>query len=188
MSPSAVPTGRTRTADDASGVSLVDSLSQELVRLSREIHSLRSHLAALAPAGVEWSTYVLLFHLVKGGPQRSGALAACVNVDPSTVSRQIAQLVRLELAERRPDPVDGRACLLAATTAGKRIHRAVREQRDEVITRVLEDWHPDQVVALRDLLGRFNDDFGVVRPSLTGAQPPVCDPPAPSHAPSAVTR
>lgn len=167
---------------------LVDTLSQELVRLSREIHSLRSHLAALAPAGVEWSTYVLLFHLVKGGPQRSSVLAARVNVDPSTVSRQIAQLVKLDLAERRPDPQDGRACLLAATTAGERIHRAVREQRDEVITSVLVDWHPEQVVALRDLLSRFNDDFGAVRPSLTNAHPGSCAQPVPSASTAEVTR
>lgn len=178
----------TEPAGASIDASLVDALSQELVRLSREIHSLRSHLAALAPAGVEWSAYVLLFHLVKGGPQRSSALAARVNVDPSTVSRQIAQLVKLELAERRPDPQDGRACLLVATTAGERIHRAVREQRDEVITRVLGDWGPEQVVALRDLLGRFNDDFSAVRPSLTGTQPAPFAQPAPSADTAEVTR
>ena len=49
------------------------------------------------------------------GPHRSNALAEAVHSDPSTVSRQIAALVKVGYVERRPDPADGRACLLAAT-------------------------------------------------------------------------
>ncbi|MFC7655700.1 MarR family winged helix-turn-helix transcriptional regulator [Pseudonocardia benzenivorans] len=70
------------------------------------------------PDGVERATYVLLVHLVKDGPYRSRALADAVHSDPSTVSRQVAHLVRLGLVERVTDPDDGRAVLLVATDEG----------------------------------------------------------------------
>ena len=53
--------------------------------------------------------HFLLVHLVKGGPQRSGALAEAVHSDPSTISRQVAHLVRLGLVERTADPEDREA-------------------------------------------------------------------------------
>ena len=65
--------------------------------------------------GVEWAAYGLLFQLVNDGPRRSSALAETACVDPSTVSRQVAQLVKAGLVERQSDPEDGRASLLVAT-------------------------------------------------------------------------
>ena len=49
------------------------------------------------------------------GPMRAGALAECLQSDPSTVSRQVAALVKDGLLERRADPADGRASLLVLT-------------------------------------------------------------------------
>ena len=46
---------------------------------------------------------------------RAGALAECMQSDPSTVSRQVAALVKDGLLERRADPADGRASLLVLT-------------------------------------------------------------------------
>ena len=69
--------------------------------------------------GVEWAAYGLLFQLVNDGPQRSSALAETACVDPSTVSRQVAQLVKAGLVERQSDPEDGRASLLVATERGR---------------------------------------------------------------------
>ena len=43
------------------------------------------------------------------------ALAAAVHSDPSTVSRQVAALVRAGLIERQADPEDGRASVLVPT-------------------------------------------------------------------------
>jgi len=140
----------------------VAALGQEIVRLSRTTHAMRTALAASAAAredGVEWAAYGLLFHLVKDGPQRSSSLADAVHVDPSTVSRQVAQLVRQGLVERRPDPEDGRAVLLGATPAGQARHARMRERRDGAIACMLEDWDADDVHRLTTLLARFNDRF-----------------------------
>ena len=88
---------------------------------------------------------MLLFQLCKDGPQRSSALAATVCVDPSTVSRQIADLVDLGLVERRADPQDGRASLLAATEAGQERHRLLHERRDRAFAVMLADWSDEDV-------------------------------------------
>ena len=98
-------------------------LSAEVVRLVRASHGMKAQIHAAHGDGLEWAGSMLLFHLCKDGPQRSSALAAAVCVDPSTVSRQIADLVELGLVERRADPQDGRATLLAATEAGQARHR-----------------------------------------------------------------
>src|SRR4051794_15781166 len=46
-------------------------------------------------------------------------LAGRTGLDPSTVSRAVASLVGLRPAERRADPADGRAGVLALTDAGR---------------------------------------------------------------------
>jgi DNA-binding MarR family transcriptional regulator len=89
-----------------------------------------------------------------------------VCVDPSTVSRQIADLVDLGLVERRADPRDGRATLLAATGAGEERHQLVHERRDHALAVMLADWSGSDVAALADLLRRLNDTFVDHRASL----------------------
>jgi DNA-binding MarR family transcriptional regulator len=110
-------------------------------------------------------------HLVKDGPQRSSVLAEAVHSDPSTVSRQVAQLVKLGLVERRPDPQDGRACLLAATAEGERVFERNRVQRIELLAEMLGDWSTSEQETLRDLLARFNTDFENYKLRLAGASP-----------------
>jgi DNA-binding MarR family transcriptional regulator len=141
-------------------------LNTQLVRLARTLHVLRAHIAAHSPGGVPWATYTLLFHLVTGGPRRAGALAECVRVDPSTVSRQIDQLVRMGLVERRADADDGRATLVAATEAGHEVHRRVRNARERMLTDLLVDWAPSDVDRLTELLARLNDDLTAGLPDL----------------------
>lgn len=144
----------------------VGELNAEVLRLTRAVHAMRSHLAAAVPGAVPWATFVLLFHLVTGGPQRASALADSVFADPSTVSRQVDQLVKLGLVERRADPVDGRATLLAATDDGVRVQRAMRDSRNRMTARFMADWSTEDVAALTGLLGRFNDDMAGAMPQL----------------------
>jgi len=162
--------GRTsEAAQVGADESPVTQLARELVRLSRGTHAMRAHLTANGPHLVEWSTYVLLFHLIKEGPQRSSALAETVHVDPSTVSRQVSQLVKLGLAERHADPDDGRACLLVASAEGERIWATMQERRNRSIAMVVEDWTVADVSRLTELLGRFNDGYLAHRCDIQGA-------------------
>jgi DNA-binding MarR family transcriptional regulator len=144
-------------------------LSAEVVRLMRASHGLRAQIHAASPDGVEWAGSMLLFHLCKDGPQRSSALAVAVCVDPSTVSRQIGDLVDRGLVERRADPHDGRATLLAATEAGEARYQQLHERRDRAFALMLADWSDQDVSTLVDLLRRLNDTVIDSRASLLEA-------------------
>lgn len=147
----------------------IEGLGSEVVRLHRATHLLRSQLATGAPDSLEWAAYVLLFQLVREGPRRSSALADAACVDPSTVSRQVGQLVDLGLVERRADPVDGRASLLVATEAGEATYASMQERRHVAFAKVLTDWPDEHVHQLAALLHRLNNGIITGRGSVAEA-------------------
>ena len=152
----------------------VGALSEQVLRIQRAFASMRQQLAAAGSTsgdGVEWAAYRLLFQLVQDGPQRSSALAETACVDPSTVSRQVAQLVKAGLVERQSDPGDGRAALLVSTDRGRDAYAAKVEHRQRMFARVLEGWSVDDVDALTALLTRFNDSIVEQRTSLADLTP-----------------
>lgn len=134
-----------------------DRIGLALVRLIRIVE--RNRPAKIGPDGVERAAYVLLARLVLEGPHRSNVLAEAVRSDPSTVSRQVAGLVRAGLVERRPDPDDGRACLLAASAEGLRVFAANRDRRNADITAITADWDEADRHAFVGLLDRFVADL-----------------------------
>jgi DNA-binding MarR family transcriptional regulator len=102
---------------------------------------------------------LLLFPLIEG-PQRPGALAELCHADPSTISRQVAELVRRELVRREPDPSDGRASLLAITDAGREVCERVRTLRRELLAAAVAGWTDTELASFAGLLGRFNGALG----------------------------
>lgn len=153
---------------DPARLDRADEVGHQLIRFIRLVSRVGSHIASGQKDGVETAAYALLACLVMEGPQRTTALAESVYSDISTVSRQSASLVRLGLVERRPDPQDGRACLLAATPEGERVFEYNRRQRDAHIAQMLADWDEADVRTLTRLLGRFNTDFEAYRGTLLG--------------------
>ena len=137
----------------------IDLLNGELFRLLRLMERGHARYAAQQPDGVERAAYLLLVHLVKDGPQRLSALAEAVHSDVSTVSRQIAQLVKLGLVERRSDPSDGRASLLAASDKGEHTFHAKRQRRNQLVAELMADWSEADRRRLCQLISRFNDDY-----------------------------
>ena len=136
-----------------------DEIGSQLVRLVRIIERVQAQYQAEHPDAVDRATYLLLVHLAKDGARRAGALAEAVHSDPSTVSRQIAQLVRLGLVERVADPADGRASLLVATEEGRRVFDENRRMRNSRIAGLMADWTDDDRDAFARLLTRFTDAF-----------------------------
>lgn len=136
-----------------------DALGRELVRLVRLVDRTRADCAAQCREELERAAYLLLARLVDEGPQRLSTLAEAVHSDPSTVSRQVAQLVALELVQRHPDPQDGRAARLTVTEAGRRVFTEHRRIRNQHIAAVLADWPGQDVQRLVALLDRLNTDF-----------------------------
>jgi DNA-binding MarR family transcriptional regulator len=137
--------------DDPSLLLAADRIGQEIGRLVRALTHLKRHQTDLAAAHV-------LAHLAETGPQRVGAIAYAVGTDPSTVSRQVAVLVAAGLVERRADPDDGRAQMLAVTEAGLRCCEEGRRKRAALLTEVLSGWPDESRQRLAELIGRFADD------------------------------
>jgi DNA-binding MarR family transcriptional regulator len=140
-------------------LAVADAVGTQLGRLMRLVERAQAQYHAEHPDAVERATYHLLVHLVNDGPRRSGTLADAVHSDPSTISRQVAHLVRLGLVERTADPEDGRATLLAATAEGRRVFAENRRMRNAKIAGLMADWPAADREALRELLTRFADAF-----------------------------
>ncbi|MEW1586269.1 MarR family winged helix-turn-helix transcriptional regulator [Micromonospora vinacea] len=88
-------------------------------------------------------------------------LADRTRLDASTVSRSVAALVAHGLIERRPDPSDRRATILALTPAGRTALADSHRWYGEVLERALADWAPGEVAALSAALGRFTGDIAI---------------------------
>jgi DNA-binding MarR family transcriptional regulator len=95
-------------------------------------------------------------------------LALRAGLDPSTISRAVAALVADGLVERRADPSDGRASVLALTPAGREALDGAQSWVGEVLDRALAGWSPAEVAALSAALTRFADD---VERSLRSTDP-----------------
>lgn len=117
-------------------------------------------------------SFLLLHTLVCAGPSRVTTLAAAVYSDPSTVSRQAAHLVGIGLLERRADPGDGRASLLAITDAGKALLAEARQRRDDRIAAIIDSWRPTERVQFADLIDRFTADYEANWCGRPAADPP----------------
>ncbi|WP_353650285.1 MarR family transcriptional regulator [Nakamurella sp. A5-74] len=101
----------------------------------------------------------LMFAMRKHGPQRSGELAAILHADPSTVSRQVALLVRTGLARREADPQDGRAIHVVLTAAGVQRLGKLRAAVDGLFETVVKDWTSQERAVFVELLRRYIDNF-----------------------------
>jgi DNA-binding MarR family transcriptional regulator len=102
------------------------------------------------------SAYVILRHLEAGGPQSVSALAERLNLDGSTVTRQVIALERDNLITRTPTPNDGRSHLITATPLGRKSVAGVRAARRDLYGQILAEWSADDRKCLADLLTRLN--------------------------------
>jgi DNA-binding MarR family transcriptional regulator len=105
------------------------------------------------------SAMMLLFPLMRE-PQRPGTLAELSHADPSTISRQVAELVRRGLVERAADPSDGRASLLAITPAGRALCERLGTVRRQMLATAVSAWTDAELATFAGLLARFNDALG----------------------------
>lgn len=137
----------------------VVAIADNFLQLTRSFNRIRAQFLVAARHNIEWSAQVLISVLAAEGPMRAGALAEAVQSDPSTVSRQIAPLIKAGFVERRPDQHDGRATVLAATEQGEEVHRAHRRLRYARYERILEDWKPDESAQFAAYLQRFTRDL-----------------------------
>ena len=114
------------------------AMLMRLGEASRRSTGLKPHRA------LDRAAYVILRHLQQGGPQNVSALAARLNLDGSTVTRQVTALERDGLVERHPDPRDGRGTVIEPTEKGLTQVDAVRHARRALYEKILHEWSPQQ--------------------------------------------
>jgi DNA-binding MarR family transcriptional regulator len=111
----------------------VVALEQEMAQLWRRGRSRIREMARQVHPQLDPASYPLLTVLVRNGATRVSDLGAALELDKSTVSRQIDAAARLGLVERVPDQADARARLVTLTALGQ-------QQMDAVYTRRLDRW------------------------------------------------
>lgn len=118
-------------------------------------------LKALSAAEGADPAAMAIVHLVnEHGPLRLTALADVACLDASTASRHVRNLEAAGYVERRPDPADGRATLIAVGERGRELMRRGMEARARRFDEALAGWDEADRDALPRLLARFAEDLG----------------------------
>jgi DNA-binding MarR family transcriptional regulator len=138
--------------DDEAVVGIIETQVAWLMRLGEA-----SRRATAAPhRALDRAAYVILRQLQQEGTMNVSALAAALNLDGSTVTRQLTALQQDGLIERQRDPEDGRGTVISATERGLHQVEAVREARRGLYGTVLRHYSPEEKQELATALERFN--------------------------------
>jgi DNA-binding MarR family transcriptional regulator len=146
----------------------VRELGTSISSLMRSFNRAKAQFVAATEHDVAWSAHVVLARLATEGPLRAGELAELIQSDPSTVSRQVASIIKAGLVKREADPDDGRASLLVLTDEGRRAYRQQLDVRNRRMALILQDWSEDDCRQLAALLGRLTIDFEKYRSHIWG--------------------
>ncbi|HEX4089748.1 MAG TPA: MarR family transcriptional regulator [Trebonia sp.] len=149
---------------------VVTAVTESFIDLQRTVRRSKARLLAAAGNDVESATHLLLHTVQSEGPMRASALAAGVQSDLSTVSRQVTALVGRGLLERRADQHDGRACVLAVTEAGRAAIAEHERGRQAFFDEVLEWWDDDELRQFRQQLDRFTAAYDRVHAARMSAR------------------
>ena len=87
--------------------------------------------------------------LLNDGNMVMGRLAATEKMQPPSMTRIVNGLEQRGYVARRPDPRDGRQCLVTLTPAGREVILANRRRRDEWLTRRIAELDPAERDVLR---------------------------------------
>ncbi len=150
-----------RPARAQRGDDTLDALEHALTRVARAMLRKGVPPALLAEGGqVDRAGYWAMVRIGEVGcPVRLSDLATSMELDLSTVSRQVGHLVDAGLVTRAPDPGDGRARRVALTERGAAVLEAVRAARREELRRTLAGWDAAERGALAEVLTRLADDM-----------------------------
>lgn len=129
----------------------VEAVEHAITILSRTLESAQKERA------LTLSAYLLLGEIVQnGGPLGINVLAQALQLDISTISRQVAALESSGLAERFPDPVDARVSLLQTTDLGQTRFQEAHKMRYSLFSELLESWPEEDRRQFGIYLERFN--------------------------------
>jgi DNA-binding MarR family transcriptional regulator len=117
------------------GRTMVDTETDSAARLRAVIGKLSRRLRpTLAGGGLTPTRISVLFTVVRLGPLRISQLAEIEGLNPTMLSRVIAQLSADGLVRRLPDPDDRRAAIVEATAAGSELRARIRHEREDALS------------------------------------------------------
>jgi DNA-binding MarR family transcriptional regulator len=151
------------------------SVAESFIGLMRTVRRSKARLLDAAGRDVDSASQVLLHTLAAEGPMRASALASSVQADLSTVSRQVTALVGHGLLERQADQHDGRATLLAVTSAGRDAVARHEQNRQAFFEAVLSGWTPAEMRQFAQQLERFTAAYDHVHAAWISERAPRQD-------------
>lgn len=141
------------TIDNTSNVSTAMALEHELAFLVRCMEAMRRYFHVR----MERAHYLLLSLLEQQDRQSVGALANQVNLDASTVTRQVAAMKKAGLVVKHDNPDDRRGGFVALTQKGRDSAQQVRQKRMELVEEIFKDWSESECRDFAHLVSRFNE-------------------------------
>jgi DNA-binding MarR family transcriptional regulator len=130
--------------------------------------------ALIREAGIrrDRALFPLLVIIERFGPIGVVDLAGRAGRDYTTVSRQVAKLESLGLAERRENPADRRVRAAAVTPKGKAMTGLIDAARDRIGRAIFETWDSLDVDELVRLMRKFADALSSEPPIPGSPSPP----------------
>jgi DNA-binding MarR family transcriptional regulator len=119
---------------------VLDTIETQIAYLMRMGEASRRATAMKPHRALDRAAYVILRCLQDDGPQNISAIAERLNLDGSTVTRQVTALQQDALVERRPDPRDGRGTVIEVTPLGLKQVDEVRAARRALYDKMLAGW------------------------------------------------
>ncbi len=117
-------------------------------RMSRRLRKTESGTAAgLTPTRIS-----VLFHVARSGPVRLSELAASEGLNPTMLSRVIADFADAGLLERLSDEGDRRAAWVRATPAGKKLADRMRREKTDALNLALASLDEEERVFVQRAL------------------------------------
>lgn len=110
----------------------LDTTARLRAAIGRLARRLRPTPAVVA-AGLTPTRAAVLLSVVRGGRVRMSELAAGEGLNPTMLSRVVAELAESGLVERESDPGDRRAVWVKARPAGRRLAERIRRERGEAL-------------------------------------------------------
>jgi DNA-binding MarR family transcriptional regulator len=120
----------------------IDTAARLRAVIGRLGRRLRPTPAAVA-AGLTPTQISLLLNVARHGPIRLSDLAAAEAINPTQLSRSVANLVDIGAVERASDQGDRRAAWVKPTVAGRRLAEKIRRERTEALNLALADLAPE---------------------------------------------
>jgi DNA-binding MarR family transcriptional regulator len=149
----------------------VSEQSELLRRLRDDMGSLRRItgsqrldrlIAVRSGVAIGVAAVAVLGKVIDDGPMRMSDLADAVRTHPAALTRQVQALEAEGYVERSADPTDGRASVVAVTSAGRLAHRRIEAANDELMAEQLDGWSVEELTSLVEQLDRLVTDLRAV--------------------------